>query len=457
MTHLSVATFWLVLVLIVRSHLSKDLHFFLALVMITPLAQIVVSSFCRSRWYVSGAMCLLAAVGIYPRVGAAFLENLDDAGYASVYRPITGGRVPSLMEGHDRRVQVVTPVAMGGVSAWRCSGSSLEFFGPRCRGSGTFRNGLRSLQWLDRLIKRAKRVLRVEPIAGMPAVQRRWTEALIFGAAATLPAGQKGNFKRLGLYHLLVMSGQHFTIVIVALGWALSFPVRVLYTLHGCSYRIMVASKLTIQVLLIASVWIYFGISDTSPAILRAAIASTVALMNPYLLGVCSGSRRILLVLFAFLVCSPSTLFSLSAAFSFFAYTIVVSRGDLRTWPSALGTQLQLAVPGLMWFGQFSMLGALVALPMMSAFNWVMLATLAAWALAGFGVVAPSWISAVPSWYHWLVDWLVGINDALNAIMREWLSLDGRVVSLVSMFAMGLALLNAIGRSSTRVSHRGSE
>jgi predicted membrane metal-binding protein len=454
MTHLAIGTFWVAIVLLIRSCLSKDVHFLLAVGLIAPLTHVVVNSLRIMPWYASCGWLLLAFANVYPRVGSVFPQSLKDAGYEVVYRSGATGRAPSLLANDDQRVQVVTPAAVAGASGWRCSGNVLEFFGQLCRTHEAFRSGVRTSRWVDRLLASARKRLRFEPISEMPVMQRRWTEALLFGAAATLPEAQKGKFKRLGLYHLLVMSGQHFTIVIVALGWVLSFPVRLLYVIRCCSYPLMVANKLAIQVLLILGVWVYFGISDSSPAILRAALASTVMLVNPYLLGVGSGSKRILLVLILYLACSPSTLYTLSAGFSFFAYTVVVCRGDLRSWPSAIVTQLQLAAPGLMWFGQISLLGALVALPMMSAFNWVMIATLVAWALAGLGFLNMPWLSAVPSWYHGLVNWLVGINDALNAIMHRWLELDDRVVSLVCMAAMGFALLSAIGRRSARISQR---
>lgn len=128
--------------------------------------------------------------------------------------------------------------------------------------------------------------------------------ALFLGNKALLEDSIKRDFGRIGLSHVLALSGMHITIIVTLFGYALYFlPMRRIYK----------------ELLLILATLIFVGITGFSDSAMRSGIMVCLA-YTLYFFGNRTSLTSALFYSVSFLcICNPYNIFSLSLMLSFFA------------------------------------------------------------------------------------------------------------------------------------------
>ena len=128
--------------------------------------------------------------------------------------------------------------------------------------------------------------------------------ALVLGNKEGLKADVSRDFSRLGLAHILALSGMHITIVVTILGYILSVTrLRRLYK----------------ELFLILSVLFFVGMTGFSPSALRAGIMCAITISLSFFGNRVSSVTTLFLSVVAMCIINPFNIFSVSLLLSFFA------------------------------------------------------------------------------------------------------------------------------------------
>ena len=128
--------------------------------------------------------------------------------------------------------------------------------------------------------------------------------ALFLGNKALLDDSVQRDFRRIGLSHVLALSGMHITIIVTLLGYSLHFlPIRRIYK----------------ELLLILATLIFIGITGFSDSAMRAGFMVCLT-YTLYFFGNRISLTSALFYSVSFLyICNPFNIFSVSLTLSFFA------------------------------------------------------------------------------------------------------------------------------------------
>ncbi len=128
--------------------------------------------------------------------------------------------------------------------------------------------------------------------------------ALFLGNKENLGLDIRRDFTRIGLNHVLALSGMHITIVVTVIGFALlASPIR----------------KLFKEIILISSTLFFVGMTGFSLSAVRAGLMVCIAYTFQFFGGRISAVSALLLSVTVICVTSPYSLFSISLILSFFA------------------------------------------------------------------------------------------------------------------------------------------
>jgi hypothetical protein len=190
-----------------------------------------------------------------------------------------------------------------------------------------------------------------------------WYRGLVLGDADGLPVSVVEDCKRLGVYHLLVVSGLHVTLMAWLLGAALRLPLQVAYAARWVSPRAWRRVAVVMAVVGSLAAWCYLLATGASAASQRASFLYVVVVLTRVACGTLPLGRRMLVAAVCQTLVYPIGFLSEGNLMSWTAYLLVAqaasaARGGL--WAqlvAAAWLQLRLTIGAGAVFGQVAWLG----------------------------------------------------------------------------------------------------
>lgn len=256
-----------------------------------------------------------------------------------------------------------------------------------------------------------------------------WLCGILLGDRAYMDRGKIAEFKKLGIYHLLIISGLHFTLLMSIISSFLSWPFRLL--LASCIARShyavhMMVVHLTISLLVGG---FYGALVGFSPSVARAYSVFLTMIFGRFIFGHLNYWQKLAA---AFLVQSllfPTQLFSLSTFMSWGAYLILVlpkarHSGNLffptnMEWlRRPMNTQVQLALLAAVCLSEFSPWWPLFSVFATKIFSMVLICGLVL-IIFPFGLII-NLLSPVHYWFLLLAKKLVLLVNDPMPLTTEW-------------------------------------
>jgi predicted membrane metal-binding protein len=197
----------------------------------------------------------------------------------------------------------------------------------------------------------------------LPFVVRAWLRSIVVGDKSRLAARVGDVFRKTGLYHLLVVSGQHVSLVAFLMSFVLRLPLQAAYAARLIAPPAWqrLAAALTVASIPLAVV--YAAATGMSAASQRALVLFVVWQVTKVFFGSLPVTRRLLLGAALQAAFFPIGFLSEASLMSWAAYLLVIAepkplRAPLRKQVAhALWLQLQLLVVSGACFGQLPLLG----------------------------------------------------------------------------------------------------
>lgn len=217
-----------------------------------------------------------------------------------------------------------------------------------------------------------------EMIARLDPQIRGFLEAIILGEMRQLPEQQLAAFKKFGIFHLLVVSGLHVTLLAQFVTKLCTLVLRLFYALALISPKAWLAARL-IPANLTLALLISFGLMLNFPipvqrAVLVFALSSLAAVFQIAL----TTRKQILLAMSLQIILFPVGLLSITFAFSWLSYlTVRLLFAATGGWVlRSLIVQLELMLLAIAFLGQLSALGVLLNPLLVPVFPGILLAAL---------------------------------------------------------------------------------
>lgn len=237
-----------------------------------------------------------------------------------------------------------------------------------------------------------------------------WYLRFAFGLPVDTGTDWTGIYQDLGLLHVLVVSGAHFSFLGL-LGQALvEGPGRIAYALRLCSFSVWLGWTTAARIFLTVIITLFALLVGFNPPCQRSWISLLLRLWLP-IIGVPTSDAtqdRLVFAMQAF--CFPASFLSLSNALSWSAYTLV---RRLSSWPRLWQRWLLPAVEGpliavnLSYFGSFSPWGMVLNTLLQPVWHLIL-----AWGLLIFLWPNP-WLSET------LLKVLQGLHDGIRYVWQE--------------------------------------
>jgi hypothetical protein len=188
---------------------------------------------------------------------------------------------------------------------------------------------------------------------------RAWLGAIIFGRIKELAPELLASFKRLGIFHLLVISGMHITFLDRFLRWLLLLPFCLGYSLRLFSPLRWLRVKIVVELLTSAGLIAFVCLIGQPVAAQRSLLLCCGSNFCHLLCGHMPLSLRLLWVFFLQSLLFPIGLVSESAAMSWLAYLLLIYHRETSSWSSRLFEALKkqgiiVLLCGFLW-GQLSL------------------------------------------------------------------------------------------------------
>lgn len=260
----------------------------------------------------------------------------------------------------------VSPLPQGGILL-QCEGSSFVDvfgfpFGTRCWLPGW------RLSFQDFVVSK---------VSNFPGTFQEWIYCVLLGDRLQ-SAQTRDNFKVLGIYHLLIISGLHFVILLRFLSSVIIFPVRFCYALALISPPSYLGTRIAAKVVT-GAISIGFGCLVGWPApVQRAFLTGAINFLVIDFLASVSLGYRIILGIFLQTVLFPYSFMSSSNILSWLAYIELASFNRRRSIGHLLLGQLRLALLVGGCLGYVSLVGVLVNLVLVPLFPVILIGSFAA-------------------------------------------------------------------------------
>ena len=232
-----------------------------------------------------------------------------------------------------------------------------------------------------------------------------YTAALLFGQRSLIPSEDRAAFSRLGIAHILSVSGFHVGILVSMLG--------LLFRL----FRLRPGLRLALYAVILA---FYCALCGMSQPVIRASLLLLVTMGGKLLNRPRTGLHSLCAVLFFMLLFSPVQLTGVSFQLTFAAVLglTLITPGLSRhnpfscrffrsVWNAAsvvLGAQLGILLPELYFYQKLPVLGLVIS-PLMTVF-------------ASF-LIALYWVVFLFLWVPGLSDVLCGAASAVTSLMTD--------------------------------------
>lgn len=222
----------------------------------------------------------------------------------------------------------------------------------------------------------------LEGASRFPWFDRQWLRGVVAGDRAAFDPRVEEAFRRTGMFHLLVVSGQHVTLVAVILGALLAAPLRVLYALTIIPPRHWPACSAALAIVLSLIGFLYAAATGLSVASQRAAMTFAVLKILHAFATWLPLKQRLILAGAAQSLVFPVGFLGEANLMSWGA-TLLVMAG---TNESALRVQVKLTLLAAALFGQLTLLAVPGNLAFVPVFSVLLTAgfTLCLWPTAPF-------------------------------------------------------------------------
>lgn len=219
-----------------------------------------------------------------------------------------------------------------------------------------------------------------ERMATLPLFYQRWLAGLVLGESAVLPQDVRDAFKRTGLYHLLVVSGLHVSLMALVLAAILRAPVQGAYALRLIGPERWRQAAAALDVLAAAAALLYLAVTGSSAAAQRSALLFGIWRGSAVFVGAVTPRERLLIAAALQALFFPVGFVGEGTLMSWAAYLLVLRPGKtslradglegLRAFlpGEALRCQLALTVLVTAVFGQLALIGLVANLVMIPAF-----------------------------------------------------------------------------------------
>ncbi len=207
-----------------------------------------------------------------------------------------------------------------------------------------------------------------------------WLEAVFLGRLGALSPQLSLTFKRLGLLHLLVISGFHITFLSTLLRYVWLLPLVLAYSLRLITPRVLLRGKILGELFLGVGLLLFICLIGQPASAQRAFLIFLAAQLLVLLLGKQQAAQQIALVFFCQSLIFPLGLICESAAMSWVAYLLVINKSSREaSWQQWLIKELvvQAAVillSGFLW-GQLSLVSLLTNVLIAPFFSPIILAS----------------------------------------------------------------------------------
>jgi ComEC/Rec2-related protein len=216
-------------------------------------------------------------------------------------------------------------------------------------------------------------------------LDRRLIGGIVFGTQESLPSYVRNSFMRTGLYHVLVVSGLHVTLIAALLAFTLKAPLQFSYAFRIISPTAWRQVSAALQVGSALCAMAYLSLSGASAAAQRSALFFVIRQLSSVFCGDLPLKNQLLYTALAQILIFPLGFLSEGTLMSWAAYLIVVRR-TLAThgWSISallghtLWIQFEMTVLVAAVFGQLIILGLLANLIFVSVFPVIIIAAMIA-------------------------------------------------------------------------------
>jgi predicted membrane metal-binding protein len=350
--------------------------------------------------YVLGVLALISACKGWVRLRAIFFSlagiswGISHSGQTILQKPLEGRvvmvaatsnvRGPLLMVSEDGAVfETFGPQNLGMLGTLKSHPGDGLFNAKRLMFSPTFRPGFQTLTWWQRLQETFREWLG-KSIRHLSAVDRVLVSGIVFGEQGSLPKIIEDSFKNTGLYHLLVVSGLHVSLMATMFSFVLRAPVQLGYSLRFISPRVWGQFSAFLRVSAAVGAMTYLSLTGASAAAQRSALFFAVRQVSLVFFGDIPIIFHLLLTAMVQIMIFPLGFLSEGTCMSWVAYLVVanpvmgVSSSIRQSCRSLLTLQVELMVLVTAIFGQLVVIGLVTNLLFVSVFPVVLFSCLIA-------------------------------------------------------------------------------
>lgn len=234
------------------------------------------------------------------------------------------------------------------------------------------------------------RAVAAERSMALTPFYRRWLAGLVMGERTALPVDVREAFRRTGLFHLLVVSGLHVSLMALLLAALLRAPAHLAYSLRLIGPTTWRHAAALLQVLGGGAALLYLSVTGSSAAAQRSALLFFMFQLSAVFFGTLRLDDRLRLAAAAQILVFPVGFVGEATLMSWAAYLLVL-RPEVRvvagtTWrarlfailPIAVRMQVGLTVLVAAVFGQLALIGLAANLILIPAFPVLLISGLLA-------------------------------------------------------------------------------
>lgn len=326
------------------------------------------------------------------------------------------GKYPSIFSSRLRAKAIGPPDDADGATFFAAAGRAL------------------SLRW-----KRAAS-LQPSPVAAL-------LRSIAVGDGSLLPSQVHDDFKATGIYHLLVVSGQHVTMIGLFAAGVLALPFRFCYALRLLSPRQWRHADGGLGVASVAIAVLYAFATGMNAATQRSVVMFAAWQLLRLFCGELPPMRRLCLCLIAQIAIFPIGLLSEASLMSWTAYLLVGAASSKDPLRSVLWLQTKLCIIAAAAFGQLALFGIAINLLLVPVFTVAMLA-------AAMIIVAPDfWGARVGGGFLLAFQQTVSVLADVSRRYGYYSLMDstgGLIVRGCLLMASGWIVLNTLRRLTIR-------
>ncbi len=262
-----------------------------------------------------------------------------------------------------------------------------------------------------------------------------WLSAFLLGDKEFLTPEVKQSFKRVGIYHILVVSGGHISLIVIGLHLLLELPFRTIYVLTAWLRPHWIRVKFWIAWASLVIIWIYSWLIGLETSVQRALLLHTFYVLSRLYWGRSRIVECLTSAAVAQMILFPDQFMCLGTALSWGTFLILVFH-QVDTfgprWFQVIHLQAKILLAVTIFLQRFSVFW-LVSNPLVSGLCSILLLT---------GVFIILWPeSGLAFWSIWAHNWfLLGVGQ-LDSWSLGIIDLPEPVWSILTICGLGLVCM----------------